>query len=179
MTSDLWIDLEKRIYSLPYEDVHGGVVLVMTYNGSAVDRSLRNQCAKEKCANRLKLRIATERATSMYDTLGMETAKRCLIYSLDRFMLRLSAPLSFLLLFVTVLLFAQHFDGSDIPLWVCAIPLELLISYLITVVSLACVFLAKASHMWSNIEVDVFCDHLTPIASLSVSLFVCLFRNPH
>ena len=153
MTADLWINLKKRLFSLPHVDVIGGLALAMTNNGSADDRFLRNQCAKEKCGILLKQRSMIERriergrATLMDDAVETGTAQRYVIYSLNVFLLHLSAPLSFLLLFLTVLLFAQHFDGSDFPPWVCAIPLELLFLYTITVVSLARVFLAKVNHM--------------------------------
>ena len=147
MTSDLWIDLEKRIYSLPYEDVNGAFDLAMTNYRTADDRALRHQSAKEKCARSMlhELRIARGRAVSMDSIPEIETAKRCVRHSLDVIVLPLTAPLSFLLLFLAVLLFAQHFDGSDSPLWVCAIPLELLFFYCTTVFSLARVFLAKVS----------------------------------
>ena len=143
MTADLWIDLAKRIYSLRYEEVNGGFDATILDYGSAYVHLLRNQSAKEMCI-RSELRIARGRTDL---TAEMEKSTRCVRHSLDVILLLMSAPLSFLLLFVAVLLFAQHFDSSDIPLWVCAIPLELMFLYLMSVFSLARVFLSKVSQL--------------------------------
>ena len=143
MTADLWIDLAKRIHSLRYEEVNGDFVAPIVDYRSTHVHLLRNQSAKEMCI-RSELQIDEGRADLIAE---MEKSTRCVRRSLDLILLPMSAPLSFLLLFVAVLLFAQHFDSSDIPLWVCAIPLELMFLYLMSIFSLARVFLSKVSQL--------------------------------
>ena len=159
MSANLWIDLASRNFLFPHE-ISNGVVDMSLYDHDFADSSTSQyQSEKEIYAFRLRQRLkryarakaaATARALLMDKASRRESTRGYVYFFLDVALLHLVAPLSLLLLFLSVLFFAQHSDGSDMPLWACVIPPVLYFLHLLALSVLAFVVQAKVSQKRPN-----------------------------
>lgn len=148
MATDLWINLAIQIHLHPYENVYRQFAVSIIDNESSENFTLRNQSAKDMCTIQLQQRhvLATADTYEEMDRpLNEEMTNIRMKHFLDILLSRLSPPLSFLLLFLTVFFLAQHIDGSDLPLWTCAAPPALHIVHVLILFALATVVPAKVS----------------------------------
>ena len=161
MASDLWIDLASRNFLFPHEIPNGVVDMSLDDPDCTDGRTLQYQSAKEIYAFRLRQKLkryerakatAKARALLIERASSRELTKRHIYFLLDVALLHLVAPLLLLLLFLTVFFFAQHFDGSVMPLWACIFPPVLYFLYLLIIISLASLVRAKVSRKWLNFK---------------------------